>query len=170
MYLGSESKKEVRFQLFDLPSGADGVRATLALMSAMVKHHKKTPEIRNTAADLIQNLPQKAWSDEVRKIHAFVRDNIRYTRDVRNVETVQSPDVTLKLERGDCDDKSTLLAALLESIGHATRFVAIGMQPDFFSHVYVETLIGNKWIALETTENKPAGWIPKGVSRMVRHN
>jgi len=169
MYLGNHADR-LNYQLFDIPSGSDGVRTTLKLMSRLVKAYKRHPRIRERAASLIQNVAQKDWSGEVRAIHAFVRDSIRYTRDINGVETVHSPDVVLQTEHGDCDDKSTLLASLLESVGHPTRFVAIGMQPGHFSHVYVETRVGPKWIALETTENKAPGWEPRGASRMVQDN
>jgi transglutaminase-like putative cysteine protease len=167
MYLGSTALK---YQLFDLPAGVPGVKETLKLMGRLTRAYKRHPDIRGKATALVQSLPQKSWSDEVRRLHAFVRDDIRYTRDIRGVETVQSPDVTLRLEHGDCDDKSTLLASLLEAIGHPSRFVAIGAMPGTYSHVFVETKIGDKWIPLETTEDKRAGWQPVGQSRMVHTN
>ena len=74
-------------------------------------------------------------------------------RDVNGVETLQTPLVTMEIKQGDCDDQSVLLASLLESIGHPTRFVAI--KQNFFGpyvHVYTETRIGPKWYPLETTE------------------
>jgi hypothetical protein len=54
-----------------------------------------------------------------------------------------------------------LLAALLESIGHPCRFVAVGYsRRNEFEHVYVETKIGHTWTALETTMDVPMGWAP----------
>lgn len=169
MYLGNAAR-QLNYQLFGLADGPKGVRDTLRLMSRLVKKYKRHPDIRERATSLIQHVDQKDWSGEVRALHAFVRDSIRYTRDINQVETIQSPDVTLRLEHGDCDDKSTLLASLLEAVGHPTRFVAVGQQANHFSHVYVETRIGPKWVALETTENAPPGWRPKGLSGMVQAN
>ena len=155
-----------------IPPGAPGTRATLRLMSALVQRYKRTPRMRDAAIDLIRELPPKDWSAEVRALFEFVRDRVRYTRDIRGVETVQTPDVTLDLEAGDCDDMSTLLATLLEVIGHPTRFVAVGYTtPGDFQHVYVETRVGPKWIALDPTMQVPAGWAPRApVSRMVVNN
>jgi transglutaminase-like putative cysteine protease len=108
---------------------------------------------------------------EIKRIHAYVRDNIRYLRDIHGVETLQSPPETLRRGYGDCDDKATLAATLLAAIGHPSRFVAIGRAPGKFSHVYVETRIGPRWISLETTEPVDVGWSPSGVlARMVAHN
>jgi transglutaminase-like putative cysteine protease len=74
------------------------------------------------------------------------------------------------MRAGDCDDKSVLLAALLESIGHPTRFVAIGFQPDDFEHVFVETKIADRWISLETTEPVEIGWMPQHIRARLTVN
>lgn len=155
-----------------IPQGESGTRATLRVMRDLVRRYKRHPRIRNTALELTAGLPPKDWLAEVRAVFAFVRDRIRYVRDVRGLETVQTPDATLDLEQGDCDDKSTLLSALLESIGHPTRFVAVGFTPSGqFSHVYVETRVGMSWIALDATMPYEAGWRPPGAkARMIVHN
>jgi transglutaminase-like putative cysteine protease len=81
---------------------------------------------------------------------------------------VQAPDVTLRDRQGDCDDQAVLIGALLTSIGHPVRFVAVGFRPGQFAHVYAETPIGPNWVAVETTENWPVGRAPRGVSHMVQ--
>lgn len=99
-------------------------------------------------------------------MHGWVRDQVQYVRDVRGVETLSTPALILAQRQGDCDDKSLLLATLLEAIGHPTRFVAM----DFgrrFSHVSVEVRLGPQWVHLETTEPVPAGWYPRGVRRRL---
>lgn len=159
------------YTLQQIPNGRAGTDATLKIMSGLVKTYKKAPAIRELALRLTRHLPQKAWLAEVRAIHDFVQNDIRYVMDIRGVETLQTPVQTLRLGQGDCDDKSTLAAALLESINHPTRFRAIGLSPGTFSHVYPETRIGNKWVTVETTEPVDVGWLPRGVkSSMVRHN
>lgn len=137
----------------------------------MVREGKKQLPIRSLALSLVKNNLQQDWGAEIRDLHAFVRDRIRYVKDIRGVETLHTPVKLLEFGQGDCDDKSILLAALLESIGHPTRFVAVGFRPGNFSHVYVETKIGNKWIGLETTKPWKAGRVPPGVvTRMVQNN
>lgn len=115
-------------------------------------------------------VPQKSWLAEVRAIQEFVRDQIRYTRDVRDVETLATPDKTLEFLQGDCDDKSVLVASMLESVGHPTRFVAIGRDPNTFEHVLVETKIGGKWVTVETTEPVQVGWYPAGFPYRLVYN
>ena len=156
-----------------IPSGAAGINETLRVMRALTREGKKNLRVRETAGAQTKSCQQKDYSCEVRTLHAFVRDSIRYLGDINGVETVQAPQKTLEYGYGDCDDKSVLLASLLESIGHPTRFVAIGFAPGVFEHVYVETLIGTRWIALETTEPVEAGWSPdpKAVrARMEMYN
>lgn len=154
-----------------IPAGPEGVYQTLRIMRQLTRLGKKEIVVRQKALELTRNLNQKDWLGEVKSLHRFVRDNIRYIKDIRDVETVAYPDITLECAQGDCDDKAVLLASLLESIGHPTRFVAVGFRPNNYSHVYLETKIGHTWLGLETTEPVEVGWQPKGVvSRMEIHN
>jgi transglutaminase-like putative cysteine protease len=120
--------------------------------------------VRQTAVSLTSQLRQKDWNGEIAALHAFVRDKVRYVRDVMNVETLQTANRTLLNRAGDCDDKSVLLASLLLAIGHPARFVAVGFRnPNSCEHVFVETRADNRggaWIGLETTEPVPPGWSP----------
>lgn len=148
-----------------------GTRTTLRIMSSLVKRYKTDLNIREQALELVAHLPQKAWAAEAAALFKFVRDDIRYVGDVRDVETVATPVKTLEYGQGDCDDKSVLLAALLESINHPTAFVAIGYSPDTFQHVYVQTRIRNGWVGMETTEPWPMGKRPTGLPyKMVQFN
>lgn len=157
--------------LQNIPEGNSGVRTTLNLMSKLVKHGKQSIAVRNQAGKLTRNLKQKDWLSEVKAIHDFVQNEIRYTKDIRGIETIQTPEVTLNNRYGDCDDKSTLTATLLETIGHPTRFVACGFNGNGLSHVFVQTKIGNHWVSVETTEPVKLGWTPPRITcRMVVHN
>lgn len=158
-------------RLAAIPDGKAGTLVTLKLMRELARAAKKSLPVRTLAVELTNGNNQKDWIGELKSLHAFVRDKIRYVKDVRGVETLQIPEVTMQTQSGDCDDKSLLLASLLEAVGHPTRFVAIGFQPDDFEHVFVESRIGNSWIPLETTEPVEIGWTPKNVvARMVVHN
>jgi transglutaminase-like putative cysteine protease len=168
VYLDGGASTQLSGALLDIPSGAAGIRATLKIMRELVREYKTNVQIRDFAARLVQDLPQKDWAGQVERLHAFARDGVRY---VDGVETVQTPLVTLQVRYGDCDDKATLLATMLKSIGHPARFVAVGFtEPGRFSHVYVETLIGRRWIPLETTMPVAAGWNPpRIVARMIQN-
>lgn len=154
-----------------ISGGAAGIAQTLNYMVSIVKQYRKNSEIRALAESIIQYVPEKDFIGEIRAIFEWVRDNIRYTEDVRDVETLKTPDATVYSAQGDCDDKSTLVATLCESIGKKTRFVAIGMhEPGIFEHVYAQVKLGNCWISMDTTERQPLGWQPKNpIARMERH-
>jgi transglutaminase-like putative cysteine protease len=127
------------------------------------KGGKHSTAVRHLALSLVADLPPKDYAAEVCALHAFVRDRIRYVRDIVGTETVQTPERTIINEAGDCDDKSTLLASLLEAIGVPTRFEAVGFTPGHWSHVLVQALLKNRWVSLETTVNVQPGWRPPGV-------
>lgn len=140
-------------------------------MRFIVRRAKVDPLIRRQALEIVAGLPQRDYLSEVKALHAWVRDRIRYVHDIRGVETVNTPRYLLKQRQGDCNNKSLLLAVLLESIGIPTRFAAIGLSPERISHVLVEARIGTRWLALETTEPVGVDWYPAGVARrLVVHN
>ena len=156
--------------LGSLPSGSDGTSETLRLMRGLVDRYKTDASVRGLALELVRPLAPKDWRGEIRAVVEYVRDNIRYVHDIAGVETLQTPPATIELEAGDCDDKSTLLATLLASIGHRSRFVAVGYrQPNDYQHVYVEAAHGDDWIPLDATMARPFGWRPRdAVARMVQ--
>jgi transglutaminase-like putative cysteine protease len=126
---------------------------------------------RNKAIEITRGVASKDFRGEIETVYDWVDRNIRFVKDINGIETLQTPTRTLQLEVGDCDDHSILLSALLESIGHPTRFVAVGFSPGNFSHVLTETRLGGRWIPLETTvPGAHIGWYPPGVrARMVQN-
>lgn len=173
MLLNTGRRQPASASLGLLPSGAAGTRATLRLMQQMVKRALRDEgqfaALRRLASTLTRRLQQKDRAGELLALFAFVRDRIRYLGDARGIETLQTPLETLQAAAGDCDDKAMLLSALAELIGYATRFVAVGMQPERFSHVYVEVKLRDRWVPMDTTEPQAAGWAPRAVSRMIEH-
>lgn len=153
-----------------IPSGVGGVIATLDEMVKLARSGRRALPIRLAALNAVSEVPGKSYREEARAIQHYVRDRIRYVKDIRDTETLSAPEQTLEFGQGDCDDKSTLVAAMLESIGHPTRFVAVAFRHGIYEHVYVETKIGRNWISVETTEPVDFGWEPRGVvSRIVRN-
>jgi transglutaminase-like putative cysteine protease len=153
--------------------GIDGVRETMYLMAKLARQGRSAPEVMKCARALTARVPQKSWRGEIEALYEFVRDRVRYTMDPVDVELVTSPQRLLEIRQGDCDDKSTLLAALLESVGHPARFHAIGFEPQSLEHVYVEARDGAGWLPLDTTEPLPVGslaWNPADVrERFIIH-
>lgn len=146
-----------------MPPGLGGIDHTLNQMRSLTDRYKSDPVIYQLSRNLVRDLPQKDYHSEINSIFSFVQNNIRYTRDINGVETVQTPAKTLEVEQGDCDDKSTLLAALLESVGFKTRFHAMGFRKNHINHVLLEVYIDNEWLALDATEPQLMGWKPPGI-------
>ena len=155
-------------QLQGLPPGAEGVRRTLQIMARLIDEFKTDITIREKALSLVARLPPKNYHGEIRALFNYVKNNIRYVRDIAGVETVAWPTKTMEYKQGDCDDKVTLLGSLLESIGFKTRLVAIGPRMGLFTHVYLQVFNAGEWISLETTEDVAPGWEPpEFVSKMI---
>lgn len=79
---------------------------------------------------------------QARKIFEFVRDEIQYIYDPRNLEEIQSPETTLQLRAGDCEDQAILLSSLLSAIGFETALIFADTNNDQIpDHVYSAVLI-----------------------------
>jgi hypothetical protein len=153
----------VRSTVVQLPLGRAGVARTLELLRDSVHQAMFSDPIRALALSIVARVAGKNYVGEARAVQDWVRDNIRYVRDISGAELLQSPGVTLQRKQGDCDDHTALVAALLASIGHVVRAVAVGKQPDRFAHVYCEVNIDGDWLPVETTEDWPLGQGPDGV-------
>lgn len=148
-------------------SGADAIRETLKLMRLLVLAGKIDPQVRAQAVSLVSACRQKDYGAEIACLFDFVQNEIRYVRDPAGWEALHAPRAVLEIGAGDCDDKSILLAALLESLDHPTQFVAVGFCPGALDHVYVETAWpGSRLrapghnLALDATEPRGLGWAP----------
>lgn len=153
-----------------IPDGPAGIAATLSKMVEWTRQYRTDLTIRTLAEQIVSAVPGKNFTGEVQAIQDWVRNNIRYTQDVADVETLKTPLYLIFNRFGDCDDMALLAGTLLSTLGHAVRYVATGAYPNEFDHVYVETKIGPRWVGVETTENVNLGWTPEPQhARMVRH-
>jgi len=167
--LAAVKRTKVKTTLMGIPSGAAGTRKTLRLMRGMITRAKRDFDFRRLALDIVRDLPPKNWKAEARAIQEWVKQNVRYVRDIQGIETLHSPQKILEYRQGDCDDQAMLVATLLESIGFSTRLHAIGFRPGSYSHVFADVQLAPgknalpRWFSVETTEDWPLGKIPKNV-------
>lgn len=149
-----------------------GIRETLKVMRALLlKAKREDTRVRDCASDIIRYVVPKNWRGEICAIFSFVRDTTRYQKDIVDIETLQTPWETRIRGYGDCDDQALLTAALLECVGHPTRFMAVGFTPNSLVHVYTQAKSGNEWISLDTTEPHYMGWEPPGITnRLIIYN
>lgn len=166
----------IPYRLEGLPSGVDAVRKTLKAMVNYAKQGQRDVGIITLARQIIAaRVPHsgtsKDYGAQLQALQNWTRDQIRYVRDPVGAEMVQTPTRTVEIRAGDCDDKATLLAALLMSVGFPCRFVAIGVRGGDFSHVLVEAKLGTRWIPCETiVKGVGPGWYPPdATARMEAH-
>jgi len=125
--------------------------------------------IMKTAIEDMSHPLVDKWADRLyaqggpRAIFDFVQKKVKYIKDPVVWDTIRAPHVILRryeeqgVTYGDCDDKTSLLAALLMNRGYPVRLVAAhhikpGETPadyNSINHVYLEYKEGDKWIPLE---------------------
>ena len=91
------------------------IEQTTVTMSDMVERHKTDVTIRQFVADIVRekNLEQGDVPSLCDAVYEWVRQRVKYWADIHDVETIQSPHVTLELGIGDCDDLSVLAFSLI---------------------------------------------------------
>jgi transglutaminase-like putative cysteine protease len=149
-----------------LPPGDAGTFTTLRVMAQLARRPR--PEVVAFAQQAGAGLPLE---QAVARLFVFVRDKVANDSDPQGIEWLQAPHVTLfENPAGDCDDKATLLAALLRSIGVPVRFAAIAISGRQLGHVYVEAqLPGHGWLALDPKNPRaPVGWCWPNPARLER--
>lgn len=156
-----------KVQRIPLPTGDRGIAVTIQWMQKAAADGARDPQIRQLALSIVQPVPNKDSTGEIRMVYGWVKQNIKFRGEWD--ETVQAPEVTIKFGAGDCDDHAVLIAALLEAIGYQTRFKTVGVAGEYeFTHVYAEALNPDtgQWTALDTTvDDAYPGWQPPDITR-----
>lgn len=147
-------------QSLTIGEGLAGTLDTVRIMRAMVREASRDPVIRDAAMRLIWLQPARDSRSEIEAVFTWVRDMVRYVADPVWFESVSYPAQTLAMRHGDCDDKATLLGAMLESVGYPVRFVVTGYRVAAPEHVYVQVLASDQWIDLDPTERGGVGYAP----------
>jgi len=154
-----------------LAEGDEGTDQTIQAMRRLIDEGKKDPVVHETAAWILKQarVAPFDWMGELRAIYDWGRANVRYTRDVQGKETLHSAREIIRLGIGDCDDFTILYCALAGTIGMRCRIVTIAGHPgdpQQFSHVYPEALVGQQWITMDAARMDPA--FGKGPRRYFR--
>lgn len=159
-----------RHQRFVIANGDRGTAQTIDKMQLCIDHGKRDysqGSVHDLVGQILQGCPNKDWECYARAIFDWFRENVRYVYDANGVEVIETPAVTLRTRKGDCDSQVVALAAMYESIGMPTQIVTVKAdttRPNEFSHVYLRVYIPDQgWKAADTTmKEKPFGWEPKG--------
>lgn len=144
--MGLSDKTVPQNSIIKLPNGEKGNLLTVEFMKKVARERSKDPIVRQLACNIIKQyrVPSMHYAQEAWAIGDWVKNNFRYVRDTRGVETLQDPLTMIdQIKRGngqgDCDDHALLIAALLLSIGHSPRFkiVKYNKYAPSFAHIYV---------------------------------
>jgi transglutaminase-like putative cysteine protease len=161
----------MKMEKIALSGGDQGIKEILLKMKEMVLKSDLDDTdriVKRYAKSIIAKVP---ITDELAQINAilqWVRENIRYTPDIYQVEEITSPHILLSMfEKGnmgfssDCDDMALLTASLLRSIGFKTRLEAVAIKhKDRYDHARVSVFSNTykKWLPLEpTSKSLPIG-------------
>lgn len=157
-----------------LPAGDAGTAKTVGWMRRLIVQGSKSLPIRETAA----NLAMRYATDQgkIRAIFDFVKNKMKYVRDPLHQEMLAGADyhyTTMGAEgyaRGDCDDHTIMLGAMLESIGYPTRITTARMRPGngAFDHVFIEVNDRTGWIPLDASNKKREAGEPPPANRLRR--
>jgi len=130
----------------ELPAGINGNIETLKTMIKVARLRSRHPLVRELALRILEHyrVPSQDYIKEAFAIADYIKNKVRYVRDINGVETLHDPITMIDQMRrgqaqGDCDDMSLLIATLLLSIGHQPFFRVVryyeGNGP--YQHIYV---------------------------------
>ncbi len=112
---------------------------TLRVMKT--KAHEAKKSLRPLAESICKSLEPGDYNSELLAIYCFVRRNVRYARDIHEVEFIRAPARLLESKQGDCDDIACLLAALCMAMGNECRFLVVGFEDKNPSHVFCQVAV-----------------------------
>ncbi len=136
-----------KYYKFKLSGGFSSGIETANFIAKLANLYKKNKLIRGLTVDIVSPVRSHDFLEEIKRVFCWVKNYIRYVRDIVGVETVQIPLVTLPpkysdigIGAGDCDDQVLLLASMLLSIGVrniSTRIVTYKSTDKEYKHIYL---------------------------------
>ena len=162
-----------RIRIVRVPKGPRGTIASAGLIANLIREGARDFYVRQKAIEIFRDAgaaTEGSLGRRSARSFNWVRNNIRYTRDIFRAELLHTARRMLELRAGDCDDMTILLGAMLISTGHPVRMALAGFapkKPHVYSHIYPEVHVNGKWIALDTTMNRPMGWAPPALWKRI---
>lgn len=114
---------------------------------------------------------EKDRRGEAMAIFRAMRRDVRYTSDVRGIDTYGHPRKTLETRAEDCDGFASLGCAGLMAIGIPCRLEVValkGPQPNEPAHIFIQAGVPRaggdssspveEWMSLDATVPMPPGW------------
>ena len=120
-----------RIRVVRVPKGRRGTIVSAGLIANLIRDGARDFYVRQRAIQIFREAgapPKDRWAEVCALFH-WVRNNVRYTRDIFRVELLHTPRRMLELRAGDCDDMTILLGAMLVSTGHPVP-ACVGWFPE----------------------------------------
>ena len=139
-----------KVRIVRVPKGPPGTIASARLIANLIREGARDFYVRQKAIEIF------------RAAGARPKDRL--------VELLHTARRMLELQAGDCDDMTILLGAMLVATGHPVRIALTGFRPNkphVYSHIYPEVNVKGKWIALDTTMDRPIGWAPPALWKRI---
>jgi len=149
---------------FQTPSWP-GVPTKIRQIRKLVEMGKRDPKIYALAGQITfaANVAGKDQVGELKALYDYVAKEVPWRSDINKVETFADPASTLEWHRGDCDDHTSLLMSLAESMGYSTKARVIERKgAGGPSHIY--PMVGlprsapRKWIPLDIAGGQGPNW------------
>lgn len=118
---------------------------------------KQDLEVRRLTEQICEQVEKGDYASEALAVYNWVFVNVRYIRDIHDVEFVKWPIRTIETGAGDCDDMATLLAAMLMSIGNQCQFVLVSFDGVYPSHVYTQAVTPQGPVVLDPVASVETG-------------
>lgn len=165
---------------YNIPSWSYQADASrVSALRKIVLEYGRDPRIATLAVQIVKGagVQPRDYKGQAAALLKWVQTRIYYMNEAG--ERLQSPEYTLRVGYGDCDDMAILLAALLESCRIPWRFVLSGAGPDKrprrwiegqpkirgvkWSHIYLavgdQPFNPKRWTYAEPTlKTAPLGW------------
>ena len=168
LYLTEDKRNRTYNKIkFGLSGGFDSGVQTASLIKKQSQEYKTDPKLRGLAVSVVRNVNHNDYLGQVNAVYNFVKNNVKFVRDIAGIETLQSPWVTLPeqysnkgIGAGDCDDQSLLIISMLQSIGfqgiklRVVNYLPTDME---YRHIYAIVNIGGKDYAIDTVYGKGVG-------------
>lgn len=123
----------------------------LRFLRNVVANYRQSPQVRDLAVGIVRSSGAEPRDKKAQALELarWVQANIYYVHELP--ERFQLPTETLRLRAGDCDDHTTLLASMLESVGIPTALVCMEVN-GAWAHIFpAACLPSGKMLHLDTT-------------------
>lgn len=151
-----------RKQFVALSPGRAGVFEVVETMAACVRGEvapdfigKDSPVIRAAGQEIEALFFGQTFPESV---FAYCQNCIEYRQHPIDLQVIQDARQTMLLGYGDCVSLSILVATLLASRDWPCWFILQDPLGQEYTHVYCETLINGKFVALDPVGKYPMGW------------